>query len=71
MDHIHLDINSYIDLCLSSRLVHDIYLNIMERHFRMIDFEKLYNIFSFSLINCLKWSRWLWSWMFPHRGFTA
>ena len=28
------------------------------------------NIFSFALINCSKWPRWLGPWMFPRRGFT-
>jgi hypothetical protein len=36
-----LNINGYIDPWLSTRLVHDLYLNIMEGHLIMIDCEKI------------------------------
>jgi hypothetical protein len=48
MTHILLDINDYIDLWLNTRLVHDLYLKIMEGHLSMINCEKIsckYNIF--------------------------
>jgi hypothetical protein len=52
VDHIILNLNGYIDLCINTELVHDLYLNIMEAHFSMINCEKvscksLYNIFFF------------------------
>ena len=75
MVHILLGLNSYIDMWLNTRLVHDLYLKIMEGHLSMIDCEKLSCknisvIFYFALINCSKWPRWLGLWMFPRRGFT-
>ena len=64
-----------IDLWLNIWLFHDIYLKSMEGHLSRIDYEKLsckisLQYFSFALINCSKWTCWLGSWMFPHRGFT-
>jgi hypothetical protein len=41
MDHILLDLDNYIDLWLNTLLVHDLYLNVMEGHFLMIDCEKI------------------------------
>jgi hypothetical protein len=41
MIHILLDLNSYIDMWLSTQLVNDLYLNSMEGHFLIIYFDKL------------------------------
>jgi hypothetical protein len=41
MTHILLDLNGYIDPWLNTRLLHDIYLKIMESHLLMINWEKI------------------------------
>jgi hypothetical protein len=51
--HILLDTNGYIDMCLNTRLVHDLYLKSMEGHFLMIDCEKLICKLFFFCINIL------------------
>jgi hypothetical protein len=41
MVHIFIDLNSYIDLWLNTRLIHEFYLKSMEGHLSMIDCEKI------------------------------
>jgi hypothetical protein len=44
MCHILLDINDYIDPCINTQLVYDLYLKSMEGHFPMINCDKFFFI---------------------------
>jgi hypothetical protein len=74
-DHILLELISYIDLWLNTRLVHDLYLKIMEGHFSMIDCEKLsfksLCKFSFCINKLFQVATLARPWMFLCRGFTT